>query len=99
MHPRVSYRIEASITIKESSLRGEKVTSVAIDGRRLNLSKGNAKGNRGTYYVMLSPGNHLLEWTVDNGRGKPQKFSRKFFISDDDRQVNLLIDGDEFYRQ
>ena len=99
MYPRTYYRLEITITVREDASRGEKITVVYVDGNRLNLTRPSPKGNRGTYYYRIGAGNHMIEWTVEDSNGKTQDFSRKFYINPSDRSVNILIDGDEFYRQ
>ena len=64
----------------------------------INLTSPSPRGNRGTYTYRLSPGDHVIEWTVFKAHGGQKTYSRQFYVDSYGRSINIVIDGDEFYR-
>lgn len=93
-----SYRSEVYLTVREDPKTGERVRDVHIDNYKVNLNPPTQRGSRGTFTYRLSQGNHLIEWSVEGPHGKVQDFQRQFYVDGYGRSVNLVIDGDEFYR-
>lgn len=92
------YRAEVYLTVMEDASAGERVESVFIDNYRVNLAPPSPRGNRGTYTYRLRPGDHYIEWTVRKSHDRPQTYTRRFYVDGYRRSANLVIDGDEFYR-
>jgi len=95
MQPKVSYRIELTIQVNESPTK-EKVTSVYIDGNKLQIDQPDNRGNKGTYFYKVRPGTHLIEWRLG---GDSKKYSQKIYVDHKDQSIDLIIDGDNFYRK
>lgn len=93
-----NYRSEVYLTVREDPKSGERVRNVHIDNYRVNLNPPSKRGNRGTFTYRLRQGSHLIEWSLEKPHGKVEDFQRQFYVDGNRRSVNLVIDGDEFYR-
>lgn len=92
--PKVVYKIEATVNVRQSS-KGQ-VKNISIDGIRLEGQGKN--GSRQTYTHLVSPGDHTIEWTVVKD-GKSQNYSESFSVDADDQSVKLNIDGSDLSQQ
>jgi len=91
------YYNQVSINIKEDSSSGERVLDAFIDGYRINLKTPTSSGNRGYYSFRLTPGYHVIEWSVESSRGKVDRYDYRFYVDRYNRYTNILIEGDQIF--
>ena len=89
--PKVVYKIEATVSVRQSSK--EQVMNISIDGNR--LSDGEKSGRRQTYTYLIGPGDHTIKWTVKTN-GKSKSYTESFSVDPDAQSVKININGSDF---
>ncbi len=91
------YYNRVSINIRENASAGEKIIDAFIDGYRINLKPPTSSGNRGYYSFRLTPGYHVVEWTVESPDGNVERYDYRFYVDRYNRYINILIEGDQIF--
>ena len=87
------HHLMATVMIREDMKKGQKIIDVMIDGNRVKF-----EGEKKDILYRLTPGNHIIEWVSSKGNNK-KFFKKKFYVDRLEQSVNLLIDGNKFYKK
>ncbi|MGD2170099.1 MAG: hypothetical protein PVI40_07665 [Chlamydiota bacterium] len=93
------YYTFVSLNISDDRYIGNRILNVYFDGIRVYLPPASFSGNRGHFSYKVYPGYHTIEWTIEKSNGSIARLSETFYTDRYSQNVNISIEGDNFYIQ
>ncbi|PIS01112.1 MAG: hypothetical protein COT84_04130 [Chlamydiae bacterium CG10_big_fil_rev_8_21_14_0_10_35_9] len=93
------YYTFVSLNISDDRYIGDRILNVYFDGIRVYLPPASFSGNRGHFSYKVYSGYHTIEWTIEKPNGNVVRLSKTFYTDRYSQNVNIYIEGSNFYIQ